>query len=106
MEDAVDLEGARRAIDLISTPQVLQVLCVLRQGADPRNVLPAENDCALTEIAVGKLVQVGAVVREPLSGETGGADRISITTMGKQSLTVIDAHFGIDQNAPLRQPKS
>jgi hypothetical protein len=106
MEDAVDLEGARRAIDLISTPQVLQVLCVLRQGADPRNVLPAENDCALTEIAVGKLVQVGAVLRGPLSGQADGVDRISITTLGEQLLAVIDAHFGIDQNASLHQPKS
>lgn len=106
MEDAVDLEGARRAMDLISTPQVLQVLCVLRQGADPRDVLPVENDCSLTEIAMGKLVQVGAVVREPPSGQAGGADRISITTMGVQLLAVIDAHFGIVQNAPLHQPKS
>ena len=95
MASSWTLDDINRALDLIATPMVLEVLDGLGHGRTPYEVAPAGTDPAVIAAAVEHLRGLGAVTVTRLDS---GRDRVALTAYGKR---VFDALERIDANGEI-----
>ena len=99
MASSWTLDNINRALDLIATPMVLEVLDGLGHGKTPYEVAPAGTDPAVIAAAIEHLRGLGAVTTGP---SDSGDDHIALTAYGRR---VFDAFERIDANGEISGTK-
>jgi hypothetical protein len=98
MASSWTLDDINRALDLIATPMVLEVLDGLGHGKTPYEVAPAGTDPAVIAAAIEHLHGLGAVTTRLGSGD----DQVTLTAYGRR---VFDAFERIDANGKISGTK-